>query len=235
MTNVSVDKDTISVTIGPNAAYPAEYMPGYTYYWRVRNNDVSGDYMLSPWSEVRTFTVESLGKLPTTIQAPSPGATNIPAMTTFSWSATEGAIAYEFEIDPGWKLAGAANALKTNTYVPDHTLEYDTSYTWKVRAVFVHATKTVAGDWGEWVSGVFTTTAESGPVVKPYSCPSCGLSFNTEEELAEHWANFHAVAPPAPVTPAPAVPDWALVTIIIIGAVLFIAVIVLIVRTRRVV
>jgi len=228
LTNIAVDKDQISVTVGPNATYAAEYMPGYTYYWRVRTSETSPMY--SPWSEVRSFTVESLGILPTAIQAPAPGAANVPVMPTFSWSATEGAIAYEFAIDPGWQLAGVDNALKTNTYVTDHPLEYDTSYTWKVRAVFNFK----PADYGEWVSGVFTTMAEPAPVAKPYTCPQDGLTFATEAELAEHWAKFHgAPAPPAPAPPA--VPDWALVTIIIIGAVLFIAVIVLIVRTRRVV
>ena len=55
---VTVSKDSTAVTIGPFATLAAEYMPGYTYWWKVRTA-VDGP-MLSPWSEVRSFTVEEI-------------------------------------------------------------------------------------------------------------------------------------------------------------------------------
>jgi nitrous oxidase accessory protein NosD len=108
-----------------------------------------------------------------------------------------------------------------------------------------------------------------------WSCPQCGLVFDTMEELEAHWAAIHAPAaeaapaeitveaapapqvtveappapqvtveaPPAPqvtveaapaAAAAPAIPTYLLWIIIGIGAVLVVALIVLIVRTRRV-
>ncbi len=96
------------------------------------------------------------------------------------------------------------------------------------------------------VAGGSTVAAEVG-----YTCPQCGVSFDTEAELAPHWDAVHKPAPPvapevtveveAPPAPdvtveAPAAAAPAYIWLIIgIGAVLVIAVIVLIVRTRRVV
>jgi hypothetical protein len=233
--SITVDKDTISVTVGPNAAYPSEYMPGYTYYWRVRNNDASGDYMLSPWSEVRDFTVEELGILPTELQSPMPGATGTSLTPAFSWTSTVGAIAYEFEIAkdeaftvPGWKRAGSSGSLPNPAYVAEHELELSTTYFWRARPVFSFK----PASYGDWATSTFTTMGEAPPPPpEKYTCAQCGLVFESQEALAEHFAKYH---PPA-AAPPPAVPTWALIAIIAIGAVLFIALIVLIVRTRRVV
>ena len=49
------------------------FMPGETYYWRVRLNSTGPVY--SPWSEVRSFTVGELPEAPAPVvitQAPAP-------------------------------------------------------------------------------------------------------------------------------------------------------------------
>jgi len=64
-------------------------------------------------------------------------------------------------------------------------------------------------------------------VVVVYTCPVDGLTFDTEAELQAHWNAVHA--PVAPTTPAYI---WV---IIAVGALLVVAMLILIVRTRRVV
>lgn len=99
-------------------------------------------------------------------------------------------------------------------------------------SIIYYATASDAGVYSDWTTGMFTTASEAVAPVEKYTCPVCGLVFSSQEALAEHWTKYHAPAPAAPA--APTIPSWMLLTIIIIGAVLLIAVIVLIVRTRRV-
>jgi len=100
-----------------------------------------------------------------------------------------------------------------------------------------------------WSGGVFLTVAEVIPEPEPepvWTCPQCGLDFATRAALAAHAATAHPpVEPPdiivepdvEVIVPLPAetpiTPAWIYV-IIGVGAVLVIALIVLIVRTRRV-
>jgi hypothetical protein len=236
--DISIDTESKAVTVGPYAqsGYDVELVPARTYYWRVRVAEDGPMYSL--WSEVRSFKIEAAA-VTLEVLAPAPGASGVSLTPSFSWAPVEGAIAYEFEIAkdaaftiPGWKVMGSGTAPETNAYLSEHELEYDTTYFWRVRPVFAWAAKPLPQESGEWVSGVFTTISEpAAPPAEKYVCPQCGLVFETQQELADHWAKYH---PPAPA-PAPAIPTYMLWTIVIIGAVLFIALIVLIVRTRRVV
>ena len=61
-TFTGITTGTIAKVIGPTGtttapSQKAEFMPGATYYWHVRN----GRYgpMYSPWTETRSFTVET--------------------------------------------------------------------------------------------------------------------------------------------------------------------------------
>jgi hypothetical protein len=232
--DITIRKDSESVTIGPNAQLEAEFMPGYTYYWRMRMTGVGGDTFKSPWSEVRSFEVESLGAIPTSLSAPPAGASGVSLMPSFSWTATEGAVSYNFEIAkdaaftvPGWKRSKLANPV----YLAEHELEYDTTYFWRAQAVF-QAKPLIAGPWAQ---GTFTTMSPPlAPEAEKFICPYDGLVFDSQQALSDHINQYHAnlLNPPAP---APAIPTYMLWIIVGIGAVLFIALIVLIVRTRRVV
>jgi hypothetical protein len=232
--DITIRKDSESVTIGPNAQLEAEFMPGYTYYWRMRMTGVGGDSFRSPWSEVRSFEVESLGAIPTALEAPPAGAKGVSLLPSFSWTATEGAVAYNFEIAkdagftvPGWKRSGLANPV----YLAEHELEYDTTYFWRAQAVFQKKPAIV----GPWAQGTFTTMSPPvAPEAEKFTCPYDGLVFDSQQALSDHINQYHAnlLNPPAP---APAIPTYMLWIIVGIGAVLIIALIVLIVRTRRVV
>ena len=106
-------------------------------------------------------------------------------------------------------------------YKAEEALAYDTTYYWRVRGVTGAAAPKKAAPGGPWVTGVFTTKAkpvEAEPPIVIEPTPP------TQVQVIE-----------VPVQgPPQAIPDYLLWTIIGIGGVLIIALIVLIVRTRRV-
>jgi len=76
---------------------------GHTYYWRVRvRQAATGQTILSPWSEVKSFTIES--GLPATtpyyglqLLHPDNGCIGCPVSpVSFSWSPSKGTTRYEF-------------------------------------------------------------------------------------------------------------------------------------------
>ena len=206
---------------------------GTQYYWRVRVSTP----VIGPWASARIVTTQLAGAVNApVITSPSatgtgPGGTNAPLKPVFNWSSLKWATGYEFQLakDPTFSAASlvkdltGANALGNVTaYQLTEALQYSTAttpatYYWKVRGI----TASAQSDWSA-VTG-FTTMAESAAPV--YTCPVDGLQFATQAELAAHNAAAHA--PGASITPAYI---WA---IIAVGAVLIIAVLVLIVRARR--
>ena len=107
--------------------------------------------------------------------------------------------------------------------VVDETLDYSTTYYWRVRGVTGAAPPKGAAPGGPWVSSVFTTKAEPKEVAEP----------EVREKVVTK-TEVQVVEVPGPAAPPAAIPAWMLLTIIGIGAVLVIALVVLIVRTRRV-
>jgi hypothetical protein len=240
-----VNTDTVPAIIGPTASgiwgIQTSLMPGKTYYWRVRCIEVK-DYApwYSPWSDARELNV--LGAIAFDIQSPVPGSTGVTITPTLVWTEFPGALHYEIEIAEEPTLATIElfsvldivhSSDQTFYKVEDEeALKYSTTYYWRVRAITGVAPPAPPGPPGgpppppapssEWLVGVFTTEAE--PV---------------EEEPTEIIVESPPVTvQPPDVTveaPAAAIPAYLLWTIVGIGAVLLIALIVLIVRTRRVV
>jgi len=229
-TSISATGSIVVFVLGPYTAISTatyggtgtilEYMPGTTYYWKVRVASNGPAY--SPWSEVRSFTVGPAGEEPPfepEIQAPMAGATNVPLKPTFMWTKVEGAVTYELEVSDNSAFRGVVKGeaplvqragIENNVLVLEEDLGYATSYYWRVRATTTQAIapKTV-GTLGPWVTGVFTTMPAPAAPVEPEA--------------------------PIVIPPAQEItPGW-IYAIIGIGAVLVIAVLVLIVRTRRVV
>jgi hypothetical protein len=186
---------------------------GKTYYWKVRV--AKGEPALSPWSETWSFTTALgapqwnpfIGGVP---EAPYNGATNVPVTPTFAWNASDWATGYEFILAKDSAFTDTvvsktgANALTTTVYVSELKLDNSTTYYWKVRAI----SKTTNS---EWATGVFTT--EGAPPAPPPPPPP---------------------PPTPPPPPAPVLTQAIIWTIIGIGVILIIALIILIVRTRRV-
>ncbi|MEN8615486.1 hypothetical protein ABFB09_09505, partial [Dehalogenimonas sp. THU2] len=136
--------------------------------------------------------------------------TNVPVKPTFDWADVPGAVSYEVWVDT---KADFSTAVKATTPISAYAwtganLANNTSYYWQVRAV------TGSGTSG-WVTSVFTTELAAPPVV-------------TVTQPAPTQTNI-TLTVPATETPSYI---WIIIGV---GGLLTILVIVLIVRTRRVV
>ena len=180
--------------------------------------------------------------------------TGEPLMVTFSWERPSDnvdgydlAIAYDSAFDEtvsAWEIGDDSSIV---TYVADVAWNYGTTYYWRVRVDAATIDTTAYGPtrspWSETRS--FTVeelalppTVEVGPAPEiTVSVPPPPAITLPAPEIIIPTPEIVLPAPqitlpptPAPVAPIPA---WALYLIIIIGAVLVIALIVLILRTRR--
>ncbi len=151
-------------TMSPSALSPlAGLESGHTYYWRVRVvRAATGEYVHSPWSETKSFTVEA--GLPTTSvsggpQSVYPNNCRIGCPVTgaaFTWSPVYDATKYRFVLA---KDAAMTQVIKevdvpTTAYQYDGTLEYSTNYFWRVMAI-----EPVPSDW----SATFSFQTEAAP------------------------------------------------------------------------
>jgi hypothetical protein len=151
---------------------------GETYYWRVRVLGTKYEDMFSNWSETWAFTTKLgagewnpfVGGVP---EAPANGATNVSLTPTFAWNAADWATAYEFVLAKDAAFTDVvisktgANALATTVFLCDQSLEYSTTYYWKVRG----KSNTSAS---EWATAVFTTIGQPGqaPTAPPTPTPT---------------------------------------------------------------
>ncbi len=185
------------------------------------------------------------------IISPDVGEKDVDLRPSFAWTAVAGVLGYEFEladnpnfVAPLMKLSGELGRLIVPYYQYMPQLDYSKAYYWRVRAVDATAES-------PWDGGVFITVAEviAEPEPEPeWKCDE-GLTFDSRAALEAHLATAEAhqpveepdiiLEPPdiEVVVPLPAetpiTPSWIYV-IIAVGGVLVIALIVLIVRTRRV-
>jgi len=223
---------------------------GNKYFWRVFVAP-AGTANTNPWSSKKPAAVPFVIKLGTVGNslegasgnriAPQAGATNVPLRPTFEWAPIQGADSYELELadNPFFANSQAKKPLQNTVWTWDKDLTPNTTYYWRIRAV-------AAGNASDWVSSVFTTgggaaatgTPTAAPTVTVTQTPSpapkffdpnSGLYFNSQQELQQ----YQAAHPAGAAQPAPATPAYIWV-IIAIGAILVIAVVVLIARTRRV-
>jgi hypothetical protein len=184
--------------------------PGTTYYWQIRV--CQGKPRLSKWSEERSFTTALLPVPFVDLCSPACGSQDIILTPNFAWGAVEGATGYEVQLSTTETFTVGVVKGKTsvNAWVCPTTLEYATTYYWRVRAI-------KDSIYSDWTYCMFTTMAEpiapTPPVVVQQVPPSAPPVINI---------------PPAKMI----TPTW-IYAIIGVGAALAIVVIVLIVRTRR--
>ena len=205
---------------------------GMTIYLRVQATGT----VFGPWSDVITFETQLTAGA---INAPAinspvvggtgPGGYDASINPTFTWGVIGGATNYEFQLamdasfdSPIVDMSGADALGNVLVYKLDTmTLDYGTTYYWRVRAI--SATSETA-----WSAAVgFTTMAEpveTEPPVTVTDAPDVIITIPPADPAPT------ITLEPTPIEETPAGYIWA---IIIIGAVLVIAVIVLIVRTRR--
>jgi hypothetical protein len=195
--------------VGATGTYKVSYQADTTYYWRVRA-DAPVD---SGWSTpVRSFKIGTLA--PVSLIAPANGANGVSVQPTFAWTPAPGATTYEIIVsdEPAFATINFSHTTdKAVFYTADETLAYGTVYYWKVRASAPATAVT------PYAIGLFTTEARPTETQPPITITSNPPSTFTVE-----------------TTTTESIPAYLLWIIIGIGAILVIALIVLIVRTRRV-
>jgi hypothetical protein len=145
---------------------------GHTYYWRARvRQAASGQQMLSPWSEVSSFTVKSGTAAITSsygVQPISPGNGQVACPVTsasFSWSPMADTTRYRFVLskDAGMTQVVVDDIIGTTAYNYPGQLEYDQAYFWRVMAL-----EPVPSDW----SATFSFRTETAPPPAAAATPS---------------------------------------------------------------
>ncbi len=160
--------------------------------------------------------------------SPAFGAVDAAVNPNFTWDTVTSATGYEFELASDAEYADIIDTSTPvgNGIVSSETLEYDTVYYWRVRAVD-------AGGEGSWMTSFFTTGSIPAGLAEPADIiveipdpiiippPEVIVTPEVIVEIPE------GIAPQA-------IPDYLLWVVVAVGAILVISVIVLIVRTRRV-
>ena len=161
------------------------------------------------------------------VLTPTFGGDDVPLKPTFTWTASENATSYEFVLaeeigqDDKFAIIDYSATTSTHGHVARETLKYNTVYNWRVRAV------SDVGS-GDWTIGFFTTMTEPEP--EPEPTPAVIVKETPPTPAPE----IILQVPPAEVEQVQVIPDVLLWVVVAIGAVLIIAVVALIVRTRRV-
>jgi len=200
---------------------------GVTYYARVR----VATPVVSNWSATQTITTTLAAVAAPVLVRPLPASQDVTTTPSFSWAVVVGAASYTIEVADNTDFTDATTGSSPiNAWQVPGALEYSTTYYWRVTAVSATGAPASVP-----VISVFTTMDEPAPVA-PTTPPTIEAPDVTVDVAAPE-----VTVPPAEITvePAPvtveaeATPTWALLVIIIIGAVLVISVLILIIRTRR--
>lgn len=178
--------------------------PGTEYFWRVRV--ALGSPFLSKWSDLCSFTT-ALGKIPE-LCSPICGSKDIILTTNFSWTEVPGAASYELQIVQAGD-DGTSDFTGATTYTTDvNALASIPGLEYST--VYYWRVRAVSGSIpGAWAVCIFTTMDEP---VEPLPCPDLVVEIPADEVVTPVWI-------------------WVLIGI---GAALTIAVVILIVTTRRV-
>ena len=236
-TGLSSTASTVVFILGPYSEISTkgklQYMAGNTYYWRVR----ASSPVYSPWSETRSFTVaEIVEPITFEVVAPAVGATDVSLTPTFVWNSVTGAVGYEMVVseDPTFAIIEWGHNTNDPWYrtTVDEALAYSTTYYWRARAILGESVilggkaAPTPGERSQWAAGILTT----GAVPEAAPAPTVIV----EKEPAPPAEVKVVEVPGATEVVQQAIPGALLWAIIGIGAALVIALIVLIVRTRRV-
>jgi hypothetical protein len=145
---------------------------GHTYYWRIQVTQcATGQWIRSPWSEVRSFTIKA--GLPVTtpyygvqLLAPNNGCLGCPVKpVSFSWSPFKETTKYKFVLakDAAMTQVVKEADVTTTAFQYDGTLDYTTSYFWRVMSV-----EPAPSDW----SATFSLMTEAAPPAAPGPTPA---------------------------------------------------------------
>lgn len=210
------------LTVAPTVASQriTGLVSGSTYYWRVRVTEQLP--CRTNWSATQSFITSmsasawNPGTVPEGV-APAPGATGVSLTPSFQWNPANGATGYAFVLSANADLSSPIvdTTVTSPVYLCTTALNNATTYYWQVTAL-----GTVSASFQ--FNGTFTTLA--APAAPVFTCGYCGLQFSSQAALEAHIAATHG-----PVEAGTPMYIWFIIGI---GAVLVVAVIFLIVRTR---
>jgi photosystem II stability/assembly factor-like uncharacterized protein len=198
---------TYTVIVATEGSNPVTLYSGTTYYWRVRATQP----VESPWSELKPFAsplgVEDWSPLAEPRGAsPLAGAHDVPVKPAFSWESAYGATGYEFILarDSGFTevVVAFTGADALSSTAWNCDIELDYSTSYFWRV------RAVSEDsHSQWGVNIFTTEAAPSEAVPTQPSPIV-------------------------VEPAPKIPTYIIGIAIGVSAVLVIALVVFIIRTR---
>ena len=148
---------------------------GHTYYWRVQVREcVTGQIIMSPWSEVRSFTIKAGLPVSTPyygpqLLAPNNGCLGCPVSpASFSWSPFKETTKYKFVLASDAAMTQVIQEAEVATTAFEYAgkLDYSTNYFWRVMSL-----EPAPSDWSATFS--FQTEAAPAPVTpeKPAATP----------------------------------------------------------------
>jgi photosystem II stability/assembly factor-like uncharacterized protein len=196
-----------TVIVATEGNNPVSLLSGTTYYWRVRATQP----IESPWSALKPFAsplgVEEWSPLaePTRVSPPA-GASGVPVMPAFSWTSAIGATGYEFVLAKDSGFTEVVVAFSGADALPSTAWNCDIELDYAT-SYFWRVRAVSEDSHSQW--GVSTFTTEAAP---PETTPP--------------------TSPPIVVESPPAAPSYIIWLAIGIGAVLFAALVVFIIRTR---
>jgi hypothetical protein len=206
--------------------WAAALTPGVTYYWRIQ---VTAPVKSLP-TGMGAFTVQQLQAIVPQISSPENGGTIDNQTPGFSWEPIAGVTSYRFELakEPTFALIvytddvpGSGAALPVATQ-----LERGRTYYWRVMAL-----TPAEGEWsqvGNFTVAELPPTPSPTPTITPtFTVPMPSITVTVPQPTVT------VILPTTSEAPVEEIGTAYIWAIIIIGAVLVIAVIVLIVRTRR--
>jgi len=217
----------VNVIIGPGALAPFNiaFQPGQKYYWRVRATAP----FFSGYTPTFTFIIMPGQAMVAALSAPENGTEINSTNPSFSWTPLGGIATYDFQLDTGTTFAAplyAVTATGGGVDLPASiVLERGRTYFWRVRAL----TPTL-GDWstiGNFSVAELVTTSATTTIATTITTNVTNTTITLPQPTST------VITIPGVTQTTQTVNPTYIWAIIIIGAVLVLAVIVLIVRTRR--
>jgi trimeric autotransporter adhesin len=206
-----------------NYSLPSGSLPGFagvagqTYYWRIRIATASP--LQSYWTDLQTFTVQQLQAIVPVLGSPINGSEIGSTIPAFSWGPIAGVTTYRFQLATDSEfddIVYTVVSTSSGAQVPSaDALTPGTQYFWRVKAL-----TPAEGEWSTVAN--FIVAEPVTPPVTPTVTTTATVITTPTLTVINPTSTAKTEIQPAYI--------WA---IIIIGAVLVIAVIVLIVRTRR--
>jgi hypothetical protein len=213
-----------------NSVQLSKLKTGITYYWRVRASRPG----LSQWSTIWSFTtVLDITTITPELKTPEAGASGVSTKPIFQWNAVVEATKYELLVSKDASFSNPAimkigdYAINTTRWVSTTNLSYNTTYSWKVRAVS-------RGRYSLW-STVRTFTTEIAPSqLPPATGPSSDVTEPSPPVITEPTILVSTSEPPPYPPPAQSVTiDWIPLVIALMGLTIIILFVVIFMLLRK--